>query len=406
MRRAVLLAAIVLTATGVAVSTGAFNPDQPADRAGDIALQPTSEYAYLENTSDGEEIVVDIDGVNINSVTVVGDVFEIYNEGNESAEVWITDQPDGMAFEHNGQRLNESQAQIVAPNTSVSVGVTVDTTGTFTSDGDFTVRAVGAEESAASSEDGAETVTVQQNGDNRTVEIINPTSTTTIPFDNFTLSNTETTVEQLSISAANNTTLTVSGVDPTTLSIDGATPIGAVSVTETTTPPAIDSGTVQFGIDPAVAADEDLVAYRQSDEADTWTQLDAPRIVSNTNNRTIVAVDTPGFSTIAVATATESDSEASSTATDTDDSDDTSTARTSEAEPALGSGEQEQPDPARQEETPTTETPSTDTGASDTEQTGGIGTIETAAISPQGGALILGLVLVTIAGLTVLRRRR
>lgn len=147
--RHLLAALLLVTGTGVALSTGAA---PTGDQVNSTTLVPTSEYATLENTTTASDkelalhfdgTVADGDGVNPDAVTTVEDVFAIHNADNETtAEIYISDHPTGLTFLHDGAVFNESNAAEVDPNDDVSVSVRINTTGDTTVDGgDFTIEA-------------------------------------------------------------------------------------------------------------------------------------------------------------------------------------------------------------------------------------------------------------------------
>ena len=138
MNRRTLTLVVVLVIAGTLTFPSAAAPlfDGPVDSLGsNVSLAPSSDYTYLDAD---DELVVDLsasnphldsEGVNPDSRTTIDDVFRVQYNGSQYAHVWLTHGSDTVTFAVDGEPI-QSQANNVtlAPNESVPVSMTVDTT--------------------------------------------------------------------------------------------------------------------------------------------------------------------------------------------------------------------------------------------------------------------------------------
>jgi hypothetical protein len=140
--------AIALLALGVVTAaiyaTGAFTT-LTAQRNADVAVAgdasaylslkpasgPNGEYARYDAHGQLQIVLGDGatgGGVNRDAMTIVRDVFTITNQGSQSIGLWLTDGSDAVTFQVNGQSIEgKGQAMTIAPGTTKSVGLVVDT---------------------------------------------------------------------------------------------------------------------------------------------------------------------------------------------------------------------------------------------------------------------------------------
>jgi len=306
----------------------------PTDQIGDgVELAPSSDYAYLDAD---DELVVDLspanpdldaEGVNADGRTTIRDVFRVRYNGSQYAHVWLTHGSDAVTFAVDGQPIqSETNNVTLAPNESVAVSLTVDTTGR--ADGfvdDITVHSLVAEPETddassggadLSSADTSETVSidgfrkqvlatnttrefnVRNGGPGQSIEF-NASRLALYPSGDLTLDRITTTSENRSYSVTANT----SGVGTAESAVvdAGAEPLGSVKMT-------IDSGTIsgatmEFSASKSFVADRevemaDLAVYRYADGS--FTELDTTA-TGERDNRLTFEAETPGFSTFVVA---------------------------------------------------------------------------------------------------------
>lgn len=135
----VLVAATLLLAVPTVAVTGSV------DDAGAITMAPHSgpngQYASVT----GGEIEVSFDALNDDAVTTADDVFNVTNDADEPAEVWVEIE-NVTAYRHDDptDRVDsEPDAVVLAPNETLQVGFELDTTDVVPSPGSMTVHAVG-----------------------------------------------------------------------------------------------------------------------------------------------------------------------------------------------------------------------------------------------------------------------
>ncbi|MFW6382632.1 MAG: CARDB domain-containing protein [Haloferacaceae archaeon] len=195
VRRTLLLAALVVTAGGLAFATGATVLDGDADTVadGDLAIQPADgpngDYAYL---NDDDEIVIDVsasnpnlgpdfEGVNPGSLASAEGVFEITYTADQYAHVWIEHEGENVTFVADGEPIEGEENNVtLAPNETVAIGLDVDArdavAGTSLGSDEFDVRAELAEPesvqstSADDESDGATTKVWSPDSDSREFE--------------------------------------------------------------------------------------------------------------------------------------------------------------------------------------------------------------------------------------------
>ncbi|QKY19147.1 PGF-pre-PGF domain-containing protein [Halolamina sp. CBA1230] len=135
-RTLTLVVALVLAGTLTFPSAAAPLFDGPVDSLGsDVSLAPSSDYTYLDAD---DELVVDLsasnphldgEGVNPDSRTTIDDVFRVQYNGSQYAHVWLTHGSDTVTFAVDGEPIQSQATNVtLAPNESVSVSMTVDTT--------------------------------------------------------------------------------------------------------------------------------------------------------------------------------------------------------------------------------------------------------------------------------------
>lgn len=322
-RRTLTLAvALLLAGTLAFPSTAAPLFDGPADRVGDgIELAPSSDYAYLED----EELVVDVspanpaldgEGLNPDGVTTLGDVFRIQYTGSTYAHVWLTHDGEGISFAVDGQSIG-SQAENVtlAPNESVPVSMTVNTTGVVDGYiGDINVHARVAEpadEPAAESAQSGRIVRSVIDGEgSRQFSASSTGEGDRIEFDARRLEldravSGSLTLEELAVGTTGGPlSIAVEAVDSQTASDlveSGAEPLGGVTV-------AVESGevknaTLRFSISEAYFENRsvdpaNLTVLRESDGERSRLPV---RVTGMQDGRVTFAAETPGFSTFVVA---------------------------------------------------------------------------------------------------------
>lgn len=155
-RSSKLLALVTLVVAASLVSaTGAFS-SVTAQRSADVQVtddasaylalephqnSPNGEGGYARQTSAGQ-LALNLDGdysadngatgVNPDAVTDVERVFNVTNQGTQSVGVWVADDSDAVTFYQgtNGDSVETSgNAVTVAPGETITVSLTVDTTG-------------------------------------------------------------------------------------------------------------------------------------------------------------------------------------------------------------------------------------------------------------------------------------
>ncbi|ADD04906.1 uncharacterized protein Nmag_1327 [Natrialba magadii ATCC 43099] len=169
LRTTHLIAVVALLLTASAVGTGAVplpadtvsdrfdsgSTHQQDDVGDDIVLAPhdgpngvytsvEAETLALEFT---DEAIENAGGLSSSAVSEIQDVFTITYTGSEQASVWLENDLDELEY-HTvaGPIENESEAEVLGPNESVSVGVTIDREGLTAGDsleGTVAVNAVG-----------------------------------------------------------------------------------------------------------------------------------------------------------------------------------------------------------------------------------------------------------------------
>ncbi|KPN31213.1 PGF-pre-PGF domain protein [Halolamina pelagica] len=337
-RRTIALALTLVVAGSFAFpSTAASLFAGPTDQIGDeIELAPSSDYAYLDAD---DELVVDLsptnpdldaEGVNADGRTTIQDVFRIRYDGSQYAHVWLTHGSDAVTFAVDGQPIqSEANNVTLAPNESVAVSLTVDTTGR--ADGfvdDITIHSLVAEPETVAADTGggntggadtadtsetpsidgfAKRVTAPTEHSRRFVLLSGDPGSTEFnasrlaldPSGALTLDRISTTSENRSYSLTADT----SGVGAAeSVVVDaGAEPLGAVQMT-------VDSGTIsgatmEFSAAKSFVAEREvemanLAVYRYADGS--LTELDTTA-TGERDNRLTFEAETPGFSTFVVA---------------------------------------------------------------------------------------------------------
>ncbi|SFP28325.1 PGF-pre-PGF domain-containing protein [Halolamina pelagica] len=271
----------------------------PSDRLGDdVALAPSSDYAYLDAD---DELVVDLspanpdlegDGVNADGRTTIRDVFRIRYNGSQYAHVWLTHGSDAVTFAADGQPIqSETNNVTLAPNESVAVSLTVDTTGS--TDGfvdDITIHSRVAEPVTADADTaltaGVEafskrSVAPTEHSRRFTVLSAEPGSTTEFNASRLALDSAgELTLDRLSTTSPDRsysvTAETTNVGEAESVVVEaGAEPLGAVRMTVNTG--NVSGATMEFSV-PATYFDdrdidpENLAVYRAADG--TLTELD------------------------------------------------------------------------------------------------------------------------------------
>lgn len=332
-RRTIALALTLVVAGSFAFPSAAASLFAgPTDQIGDdVELAPSSDYAYLDAD---DELVVDLsptnpdldaEGVNAGGRTTIQDVFRIRYNGSQYAHVWLTHGSDAVTFAVDGQPIqSEANNVTLAPNESVAVSLTVDTTGR--ADGfvdDITIHSLVAEPETVPADTGsadtadtsetpsidgfAKRVTAPTEHSRRFVLLSgNPGSTefnasrlALDPSGALTLDRISTTSENRSYSMTADT----SGVSAAeSVVVDaGAEPLGAVQMT-------VDSGTIS-GATMEFSAAKSFVAEREVEMANlaVYRYADGSLTELNTtttgerDDRLTFQAETPGFSTFVVA---------------------------------------------------------------------------------------------------------
>jgi len=359
-RSRTVLAVVVLALAGsLALATGATVLDAPADTLADerVAIQPADgsngDYAYLDAD---EELVVDVSasnpnlddefgGVNVNSRTVIGDVFTVTYTADETADVWIDHDIRGVSFvvaddaaaggPDPGYRLIEGDEESVTlgPNESVSVGLVIDTTdldavaGTIT-ETDFSIHATVTEpdsevddEGEADSSEPVRTITAPSPSERRfEASGVEDGDTVRFDADEMHLDGRNVTLDRLDLVGASARSYdleaagspdAVEGVGP--LEADGdPRPLAYLSLEYDLDPDDVDELRLLYSADSAFLEGsgtnpEDVTLYRLTNDG-AWDELDAglvdERVVElrgSPLDRTHFSATSEGFSTFAVA---------------------------------------------------------------------------------------------------------
>ncbi|MFW5895832.1 MAG: PGF-pre-PGF domain-containing protein [archaeon] len=297
----------------------------PTDQLGsDLALAPASDYASLD---DNDELIVDLtranpevegEGVNEDGRTSISDVFRIRYNGSQYAHVWLTHDAEGVTFAVDGEPIEAEEDNVtLAPNESVGVSLTVDTTGEPV-DGlvdDIAVhgRVADAEEAADKEGQfgGYLKRTRAPSEDIRRFTVLSSEPGETISFDAEGLvldeiDGQQLTFEELSVTSPNRSfsvTADSSGVGDAEAAVDdtGATPLGAVSMTVNSG--NVSGATLQFSVTGSYFEGRDvdpehLTVYRHA--AGALSELQVTR-TGESDERIRFEAETPGFSTFVVA---------------------------------------------------------------------------------------------------------
>lgn len=133
-----LVLALVL---GLAVPTAAVTATE--DDAGAVTLSPHSGPNGQYATVSGGELEVEFDALNDEAVTTADDVFNVTSEVDCAARVWV--EIENVTAYRGDDRSNpvdsEAEAAVLAPNETLQVGLSVDTTGADPDPGSMTVHA-------------------------------------------------------------------------------------------------------------------------------------------------------------------------------------------------------------------------------------------------------------------------
>lgn len=141
-----VLALVLALVLGLAVPTAAVTATE--DDAGAVTLSPHSgpngQYASVT----GGELEVEFGALNDEAVTTADDVFNVTAETDCAARVWV--EIENVTAYRSDDRSNpvdsEANATVLAPNETLQVGLSIDTTGANPDPGSMTVH---AEETAA-----------------------------------------------------------------------------------------------------------------------------------------------------------------------------------------------------------------------------------------------------------------
>jgi hypothetical protein len=317
---------LILSAATFAVGTGAF-PGASDPVGEEVSLSPSSGpnggYAYL---ADGE-LVVDLtaanpnlegDGVGVDAVTILDDVFVVHYGGERFARIWITHGSESVTLRADGRPIqSEANAVVLPANGSTTVGMRVDTTGT--TDGlleDLTVHARVAEPGdvdaeatggAATSDDNRSVSSYAPSDDAREFTVTNAPAGAPVTLD----------TDRLVVDAIETETLTLDELvvtgDGGSMSVDvrvlegterpdANTGISALGAVEVTDGGSVESATLRFSAAPAYlearGTTADRLVVRHSDGGG-WHSLDA-RYVGMQNGRAVFEAESPGFSTFVV----------------------------------------------------------------------------------------------------------
>jgi hypothetical protein len=143
-RRALLLGALLALAGAVVLPTVASPVGHTDNVNAAIEMEPADgpngEYAILNADDEielllsGENPNLDGEGVEEDAVTPITHVFTINNTGDETADVWITDDADDVRFFHGDEPDDSLEGEtnnvtLTAGDEKLSVGLIVDTRG-------------------------------------------------------------------------------------------------------------------------------------------------------------------------------------------------------------------------------------------------------------------------------------
>jgi hypothetical protein len=328
----------LVAAAGLLVPTGAiaFLPEQPTDQIDEqVAIQPTdSGYAYLED----DELVIDLSssnpnieagGLNPDSEFTFDDLFVLHYDGDQYAEVWLSNESEGITFSVDGESIeNRSNNVSLGPDESVTVGMTVNTSDPkeIESIDEFTVHtrvakprgANTASVSVQTAPSATVTVTTPAPGE-RVVSIedasagesvtadlesllLDDTDDGTLTADTMTVDHERSGDSEFELSTVNETETEAVGDDFTAET--GMKALGAVSVT-----PIEDDAVEKVGLDVNApsgylaarnVSGDDVIVYQYDGE--TWHALDAQHTSTDDGSEFAVAVEDP--STIVLGTPT------------------------------------------------------------------------------------------------------
>lgn len=357
--RTVLAVVGFALAVSLALATGATVIDGPADTLADdrVAIQPADgsngDYAYLDAN---DELVVDVSasnpnlddefgGVNVNSRTVIGDVFTVTYTAGETADVWMDHDIRGVSFvvaddsaadgSDPGYRLVEGDEESVTlgPNESASVGLVIDTTDldavadTITED-DFSIHANVTEPDSEADDAGEPdssgpvlSITAPSPSERRfEASDVEEGDTVRFDADEMHLDGRSVTLDRLDLvgASAGSYDLEAAGSPD---AIEGAGPLDAdgdprplayLSLEYDLDPDDVDGLRFLYSADSSVlegsgTAPEDVTLYRLNDDGE-WDELDADtvdeRVVElrgSPPDRTHFSATSEGFSVLAVA---------------------------------------------------------------------------------------------------------
>jgi len=335
VNRRTLALAITLVLAGTFAFPSAASPlfAGPTDQLGDdVALAPSSDYAYLDAD---DELVVDLspsnpdidgEGVNADGRTTIGDVFRVRYNGSRYAHVWLTHGSDAVTFAVDGEPIqSEANNVTLAPNESVAVSLTVDTTGRV--DGfvdDITIHSRVAEPATAdggTNEVAADTATETASVDGFATRVVAPTEDSrrftalsaepgaSTEFDAgplALLSGGNLTLDRLAVTSPERSyTVRATATDPGDAGaavVDaGAEPLGAVRMTVAAG--NVSAATMSFSAAPSFVADRGietahLAVYRYADGS--LSELDVTA-TGDRDGRVTFDAETPGFATFVVA---------------------------------------------------------------------------------------------------------
>lgn len=315
------LAAVAVAICGIAfiVSTGGVpiseGPD-PVDPDGDVTIDPSSSpYAYLHQETN--ETVIDLTpanphldtGLNSEAITQVGDVVLVHNSHDAPIELWFSDQPDKLTFTHDQKPLEEDTPVTVQPETAVSVGVTVDTTGGIAvTEGDFEIHAKAVDEQSTAPTPVPEPepqVTVSTPApEERLITAANPEPGETIKtdFESFILPEEIVRIKAIELYPRVQTDINseISGVSLAELDRpSNVTTLGGFDLTAETavSTPAIENTTIKFAVRSEYLDNRSAAIYRQTDAG--WDSSPAVP-VDRGDEWTIMEATVAGNSTMAV----------------------------------------------------------------------------------------------------------
>lgn len=197
MTRTTLLLVVFLAATALLVPTGAVGVSSPsgtdpAPQLQDIEMAPADgpngAYAVLDGNDEiaillsGENPNIEAEGISVDAVATFESVFTISYTGEESADVWLTDEVDDVRFfggEDAADSIEGRENNVtLEPGERLRVGLRVDTTGDYSDvenmEG-FTVHANLANQDSSNSN----AVVVGSSDDASATSSTNPTSTPT-----------------------------------------------------------------------------------------------------------------------------------------------------------------------------------------------------------------------------------